>query len=538
MTVISRMFLRRNKTSYSETETGSNDMARLLRLLHCLSLHNSGCRVQSKSQQTNSALALFRLGFGASEADLRAVGVDAKRWLADQLDPAHARAMVRDALFASLPGSDSTASVFPSMLRRAGLVGGMASGMRSMAGLFSSGGDTTANSEPRGMSNNNSMRDAPATDERRAINRMLPYLNAELNARIKFAIATSTPFLERLVWFWSNHLTVSAQRIGLYTLVGPFEREVIRPHVLGSFKDMLLASLKHPAMQVYLDNFRSVGPNTKAVGSGFGQMKRTGVNENLAREVLELHTIGNRSMYSQADVGEFALALTGWGLSPRDAQFAFSADAHETGTRTVLGKHYAQAGAAQAEAIATDLALHPSTARHLAQKLLVHFGAGAPSSDDIASIAKAYLDSRGDLRQTTIALLNTTTVWRSDTPGRAKRPDEFIATTWRTLGIKPPSGDVIRSQLESLGQMSWFAPSPQGWSDNSATWLGPDQLLARIEWCEALASKQAVSIDARRLAVRSFSNRLSEHTQQEIDRAETGAQALVLFLASPEFLRT
>jgi uncharacterized protein (DUF1800 family) len=498
--------------------------------------------VHSKSQQTQSAIALYRLGFGASESDLRNASADAKVWLIDQLDPAQVRAMTRHAAFTALPGSDTTASVFPSMLARAGLVGGMASGMRSIAGLFLRGGNTSSPADARdrsGASNEMSMKEAatPATGERRAILRMLPYLAAELEVRLKFAVTTSAPFLERLVWFWSNHLTVSAQRLGLYTLTGPFEREVIRPHVLGNFKDMLLASLKHPAMQVYLDNFRSVGPNTKAVGSGFGQMKRTGVNENLAREALELHTIGDRRVYSQADVGEFALALTGWGLGGRNAQFAFSADAHEAGARTVLGKRYAQEGAAQAEAIAADLALHPATARHLAQKMLAHFGAGTPSSTDIASVAKAYLDSRGDLRRTTLALLETNGLWRDDAPGRAKRPDEFVVTAWRTLGVSPPKGEAIRNQLESLGQVTWFAPSPQGWSDQSATWLGPDQLLARIEWCEKLAAQLPSAIDARALAKRSFSALLSEHTQQEIQRAETGTQALVLFLASPEFLR-
>jgi uncharacterized protein (DUF1800 family) len=374
--------------------------------------------------------------------------------------------------------------------------------------------------------------------ERRAIEHMRPYFVAELEARSRFAAKTSTPFLERLVWFWANHLTVSAERLGLHPLVGPFEREVVRPHVLGNFKDMLLASLKHPAMQIYLDNFRSVGPNTKAVGTAIGPITRTGVNENLAREVLELHTVGDRGVYSQADVGELALALTGWGLGGRNSKFTFNSDAHEPGARTVLRKRYAQEGMAQAEAIANDLALHPATANHLAKKLLAHFGAGAPSKEDIASVAKAYLDSGGDLRQTAIALLDTKVVWRNDATARAKRPDEFVVTAWRTLSVTPPDGETIRRQLESLGQLTWLAPSPQGWSDQSAAWLGPDQLLSRVEWSEKLAAQRSASIDARMLATRSFSALLSEHTQQEINRAESGAQALVLFLTSPEFLRT
>jgi uncharacterized protein (DUF1800 family) len=204
----------------------------------------------------------------------------------------------------------------------------------------------------------------------------------------------------------------------------------------------------------------------------------------------------------------------------------------------VLGKRYTQEGIAQAEAIAVDFALHPATAHHLAKKMLTHFGAGTPSKEDTAKVTKAYLDSSGDLRQTVIALLDTKGVWRDDATARAKRPDEFVVTAWRTLSVAPPDGETIRRQLESLGQVTWFAPSPQGWSDQSAAWLGPDQLLSRVEWCEKLAAQRFASTDARMLATRSFSALLCEHTRQEINRAETGAQALVLFLTSPEFLRT
>jgi uncharacterized protein (DUF1800 family) len=394
-----------------------------------ISSAESGVNVNTKSQQIQSTIALYRLGFGASEADLRNAESDPKRWLVDQLDPSHVRAMARDPAFATLPGSDTTGAVFPMLLARAGFAGGMGSGMRRIANLFSSNKTSPSTSSARDNGSDSSTKEAAAnamdkqrpnavgeprvnatgeprmnamneprpgvSGERRAIEQMLPYFTAELEARSRFAAKTLTPFLERLVWFWSNHLTVSAERLGLHPLVGPFEREVVRPHVLGNFKDMLLASLKHPAMQIYLDNFRSVGPNTKAVGTAIGPITRTGVNENLAREVLELHTVGDRGVYSQADVGELALALTGWGLGGRNSKFTFNSDAHEPGARTVLRKRYAQEGMAQAEAIANDLALHPATANHLAKKLLAHFGAGAPSKEDIASVAKAYLDRGG-----------------------------------------------------------------------------------------------------------------------------------------------
>jgi uncharacterized protein (DUF1800 family) len=476
---------------------------------------------------------MHRLGFGASDRDIDSSARDPHTWLTKQLDSVVADEALNRSIFGKLPGSDQTASVFPTMLRRAGLAGGAMRGLRGMVSGASSGSSGDAN---KAMSND--------TGSSRAVQRMLPYLTAELEARMRYACATPTPFLERLVWFWSNHLTVSAQRFGLYPLVGPFEREAIRPHVLGRLEDMLLSALRHPAMQIYLDNFRSVGPNTSAVGSGYGQMRRTGVNENLAREVLELHTLGDRTAYSQNDVRELALALTGWGLGGLNGGFAFDARAHEPGTRTLLGKKYAQEGASQVEAMIVDLAHHPATARHVARKLLAHFGSETTDESDMTRLSKVYLRTRGDLRSLALALIELPSVLRTDVPSRVKRPDEFAASVWRTLGIEPPSGPQIYAQLQTLGQTSWSAPAPIGWSDRSADWLGPDQLLARIEWCETLVAEadsdrnRIVQLDARALGQRAFPRALSSHTQREIERAESGAQALVLLLASPEFLRS
>ena len=192
------------------------------------------------------------------------------------------------------------------------------------------------------------------------------------------ALTTDSPFVERLVHFWANHFAVSVDKLPVIGLAGLLEFEAIRPHVLGRFSDMLLAVEQHPAMLVYLDQAQSIGPNSRA-----GELaamrggKQRGLNENLAREIMELHTLGVRTGYSQADVTEFARALTGWtvsGLGRGPAarpiggvpgQFVFADILHEPGARTIVGKSYDQPGEAQARAVLRDLAASPATARHL-----------------------------------------------------------------------------------------------------------------------------------------------------------------------------
>jgi uncharacterized protein (DUF1800 family) len=476
-----------------------------------------------------AALAAHRFGFGVGAADLAGAAQGPQAWLAAQLDaPVSNTALFADC-FAALPGSDRTASVFPNMLRRAGLAGGMGGGLRSLFGAR--GGDAAAAA-------NKDMASAPATGEDRARRQLLPYLHAELHGRMRHAVATRTPLLDRLVWFWSNHFTVSAKRIGVYALVGPYEREAIRPHVLGRFEDMLLASLRHPAMLIYLDNFRSVGPSTAAVGSGFGAQRRTGVNENLAREVLELHTLGDRIAYTQTDVGQLALGLTGWGLAGfGGGGFRFDDNAHEPGERVMINRRYAHAGVEQAEAMLVDLACHPATARHVARKLLQHFGGSAPAAADVERVAGVYLKSNGQLRAVTLAVIDSPSLWRADTARRARHADELLAGAWRTLGLEPPAGSAIHMQLDSLGEVTWLAGSPAGWPERSIAALGPDALLARIDWSRSTAEGAPATLDARALARERYGALLGMHTRQEIDRAASGAQALALLLASPEFLQ-
>ena len=237
---------------------------------------------------------------------------------------------------------------------------------------------------------------------------------AMVAARTEAALITPAPFVERLVHFWANHFAVSADKLTVIGLAGLLEFEAIRPHVLGSFSDMLLAVERHPAMLLYLDQAQSIGPDSEAarLAARFGRgRQRRGLNENLAREILELHTLGVDGGYAQADVTEFARALTGWtvsgltrgpaarfvGVSGPPGSFLFAERIHEPGPRTLLGRRYGQEGEAQARYMLADLAADPRTARHLAVKLARHFAGDDPPAGMVQRLERAWLTSGGDL---------------------------------------------------------------------------------------------------------------------------------------------
>ncbi|HUI97342.1 MAG TPA: DUF1800 domain-containing protein, partial [Xanthobacteraceae bacterium] len=222
-------------------------------------------------------------------------------------------------------------------------------------------------------------------------------IRAEARARFAAARTAEIGFVERLVWFWSNHLCVSSFVVPV--TAGGYEREAIRPHVLGRFAEMLVASASHYAMLEYLDNARSVGPNSVA-----GLVAKVGLNENYARELLELHTLGVRSGYTQNDVTNLAKVLTGWTfIGPvvpgHGLEFVFSQRIHEPGPQVVLGKTYAEVGMNQGRAVLADLARHPATARHLATKLARHFVADDPPPALVGRLARRFLDTDGDLKE-------------------------------------------------------------------------------------------------------------------------------------------
>ncbi|MBK8768018.1 MAG: DUF1800 domain-containing protein, partial [Burkholderiaceae bacterium] len=328
---------------------------------------------------------------------------------------------------------------------------------------------------------------------------------AAVGARTSSALQTTTPFVERLVHFWSNHFAVSVDKLLVVGMAGGFEADAIRPNVLGRFEDLLLAAVRHPAMLLYLDQAQSIGPNSAAAQrGGVRQQRPRGLNENLAREVLELHTLGVRSGYSQEDVTEFARALTGWTLPADDARqdstttFRFVPALHEPGARTVLGRSYADEGEQQARAIIHDLITAPATARHLALKLARHFIADDPPAELVQRLAQTFTRTGGDLPSLYRDLVAAPQAWRSENV-KFKSPWEWAISGLRALGRQElPSAQAV-NLMNQLGQPVWRPGSPAGYDDRVATWAAPDALLRRVEVAQRIAAQAGDAVDARLL---------------------------------------
>jgi uncharacterized protein (DUF1800 family) len=336
---------------------------------------------------------------------------------------------------------------------------------------------------------------------------------------------------------------VSTDKLLVVGLVGGFEADAIRPHVLGRFEDMLLAVVRHPTMLLYLDQSQSIGPRSPAgarVGGG-GQQRPRGLNENLAREILELHTLGVRSGYTQEDVTEFARALTGWTL-PDDAAasgsvtFRFVSAMHEPGDRVVLGRTYASGGEQQAQSILHSLVTSPATALHIARKLARHFVADDPPPALVQRLADTFTRTGGDLPSLYRELVAAPEAW-VHAGAKFKSPWDWAISSQRALGVQeiPPAQAI--NLMSQLGQPVWRPGSPAGYDDTAATWAAPDALLRRVEMAQRIATQAGDAVDARALAPRVLPGVVSDATIDAIARAESGNTALALLLVSPEFLR-
>ncbi|WP_174287115.1 DUF1800 family protein [Sphingomonas bacterium] len=370
-------------------------------------------------------------------------------------------------------------------------------------------------------------------------------------ARAIAALTTDTPFVERLVYFWANHFAVSADKLAVIGLSGTLEFEAIRPHVLGNFRDMLTAVERHPAMLIYLDQAVSVGPDSP-LGQriAFRGKRKVGLNENLAREILELHTLGVRSGYTQTDVTEFARAMTGWtvagiGQGPgarvlgnfgTPGQFVFAEALHQPGERHVMGKRYAKSGVNQAQEVLDDVAVAPATANHIATKLARHFAGDTPPPAMVARLQAAFLSSGGDLPTVYRAIVNSPEAWVEASP-KFKTPWEWTVSSYRALGATTVQPGVIVGLMNQLGQPVWKPGQPVGYDDIAASWAGPDAVMRRVEAAERFAAKAPAAIDARALAATLFPAAVSPATTQALARAESPAQALALLLVAPEMMR-
>ncbi|HEY5102743.1 MAG TPA: DUF1800 domain-containing protein [Steroidobacteraceae bacterium] len=445
------------------------------------------------------------------------------------------------------PGELARAGEDPRGALKAQLAGGapllQAAGLRSSADILSQA--LTLRRERRAART-----DAAANADAAALMKVgqlyKPIYADETDARIRAAIATERPFIERLTHFWANHFAVSVDKATVLGLAGSFEREAIRPHVLGNFSDLLLAATRHPATLLYLDNQISVGPNSQLAqrAARHDSARRLGINENLAREVLELRTLGVAGGYTQADVTSFAQILTGWSIGAQSARlsggtpgaFLFREEMHEPGAQHLLGKRYAEEGAAQGVAALSDLAQHPATAQFIATKLARHFIADEPSQRATQHLARAFRNSRGDLPSVYRALIDLKECW-AQTFAKFKTPGEYIISSLRGLELPENYADTARGAFALLGQRIYAPGSPAGWPDRSADWDGGSAVLKRIEWADALGQKLGAHRDAMLLGPQWLGAGLSAATNSAIAHAASGSQALTLLLTAPEFMR-
>jgi uncharacterized protein (DUF1800 family) len=463
----------------------------------------------------DAAIALHRFGTGARPGDLARVADDPRAWLrAQYADPAAFRLRGDD-----LPDAEEAGGVLRAYLEQRMEDG---RGPRRRDGGDGDGGAAPPARAPDGRA----LRALAARD---------------FGGLAAHALATPHGGAERLAWFWSNHFTVSATKPTVVPFLGLHAREGVRAHLAGDLGDLVVGAVLHPAMLLYLDQAQSIGPSTR-----IGRRRGRGLNENLAREVLELHTLGVDGGYTQADVLELAKALTGWTLvagplrrlapDAPAGRAVFLEALHEPGARTVLGRRYPDDGAAQAPAILRDLARHPATARHLARKFCVHLLADAPPPAAIDALARAFLDADGHLPRMHAALLALPGAWTAPA-AKVKPPFDFMVSALRMADVASPDTRAWAASLQLLAQPPGRAPSPAGWPDEAEAWAGPDALMKRIEWSQLLARRLDPRIDPAARAADVLGPRLPPTTRQAIARAGSAAQGWVLALMSPDFQR-
>jgi uncharacterized protein (DUF1800 family) len=361
---------------------------------------------------------------------------------------------------------------------------------------------------------------------------------AEAVARLARAGAAPIGFRERLVAFWSNHFCVSAAKSNIGRgCAGAFEREAIRPHVTGRFADMLLAVEQHPAMLNFLDNAQSIGPDSKA-----GQNRKRGLNENLAREILELHTMGVGSGYSQADVTQLAQIITGWTIVGREGRlgepgtFVFNPNAHQPGSAIVLGRSYAPGGLAQGEAALRDIARHPAVATHIAKKFARHFVADQPDPGLVGRLAKTFRDTDGDCGALARALIEDEAAW-SAPPTKIRNPWEVVVAVQRAFNRPAADPGPTLNAMNLLGMPLWQPSGPNGFSDETAAWASPEGMKMRLELAAQFARQLKDAPSPADLVDQILGPAASAPTRQAVARAESGEQALALLIMSPEFQR-
>ena len=478
-------------------------------------------------------IAANRFGLGARPGDVERIGANPKQWLIAQIAPAQQPNAADGAAFST--GSEAVMA--------------LAAYRRQRREMKASG---------------------DGQDVKAFFQKQRQVLIDEMAARFDLGFSTDRPFAERLVWFWSNHFTISTQNAGTASLAGAYEREAIRPRIAGKFEDILLAVATHPAMLVYLNNAQSIGPNSTA-----GMVARRGLNENFGRELMELYSLGVDGGYGQGDVIALANLLTGWSVDAggpenmpenmgggRLARFIVARQSddvvvepgvssgfryyparHEPGTFALRGRTYPE-GFAGGRAAMRDLAHDPATARFIAQKFALHFIGDASPKPSVARLEKVFRDTGGDLKALAVAAVEDPAAWTPG-PGKMRNPVEYVTATYRALNL-PQAANAQRQTLGAMqacrliGQFPMAAPSPKGWPDQSQDWSGPDAVLARIAWARQLGSRLPHNFTNQQIAKLGddiLGPRLAPATSQAIAAAADGGEALALLFSSAEFQR-
>ncbi len=467
-----------------------------------------------------AVIAANRFGLGARPGELSAIGDDPRRWLIKQIEGVR----TTPAVIAQLATSQEAFKTYLDFVEERKAL---------------KKEDTVKSDIKEELS--------PARQAMRDI-----YL-AQVAARYQVATHSEEPFREHLVHFWTNHFAVSTDKFVVATLAGAMENEAIRPNLNGHFYDLLVAAESHPAMILFLDNQESVGAHSPFVLNSrerfmaehrFRANRKFDINENLAREIMELHTLGVSGGYTQQDVTRFAQVLTGWSVGDNKGilktgepgKFVFRDNLHESGAQTILGKRYAEGGVHQVLAVLNDLSLHPSTAHFVATKLVRHFVADDPPAKAVDHVARAFLDTDGHLPTVHRAVVNCAEAWTQVSP-KFKTPHEYVVSTFRAFDYLPPQPQKISGSFELLGQRPYTPGSPAGWPDIAARWDGADALMKRIEWATQVAHRADSLIAPMELAQRTLGDALSEHTQLAINNAADAVQGITLWMASPEFQR-
>jgi uncharacterized protein (DUF1800 family) len=475
-------------------------------------------------------IAVLRFGMGARPGDLSAAAGDPRGWLIAQIKGA-----------VSLAGNTPLAPSDQIFVELQAARDGRREMKREAAALTAPAGAATSVATPLHAGAPNPVRDA-----------YLPHYRAQVLARAQSAALTSRPFAERLVHFWTNHFAVSADKGEVLGVAGTLENEAIRPHVGGRFIDLLVAVEQHPAMITFLDNQYSVGKDSvlaqlaerRAARQSDKPKREFGINENLAREILELHTLGVNGGYSQGDVTSFAQIITGWSVGGGKGRLAggipgrfyFRENLHEPGAKTFLGKTYREAGQRQGEAVLEDLAQHPATAHFIATKLVRHFVADDPPPAAVERVARAFLKSGGDLSRVYAALVEAPEAWDADTR-KFKTPEDFVFSALRALNVSPSKPEEVLRSFDLLGQRQYTPGSPAGWPDTSKSWDGSDALMHRVLWASRIADRYEQGIDPVELAASSLGKYARPETVTALRRASSSSQAVALLLMSPEFQR-